>query len=270
MDNADKGGLFGTAAQRYDSTVELVAPYYRTMHTMLLELAVEALGFADPSGLKPVLALDVGSGTGAEAIPLLGKVPQMQLVGVDRSGAMNDVFKERAVQAKVGASRFHLIEADVLESTTATKISRTAEQAFNRKGFQIALSAFTLHHFDKFHKKQAIELIYELLEPGGVFLLGDLFDYSLESDWLSTTISDWETRWLGGNFERCANTAKETGDAKSDDELRQLREKWIRHYKEENVLDSVTTHDELLRAAGFTQVGNPFRYWQVGLLFAKK
>jgi SAM-dependent methyltransferase len=270
VSNADAWGLFADEAERYDSTVELVAPFYRKMHDMLLTLAVDSITSADQALGRPLFALDIGSGTGAEAIPLLQALPHLNLVGVDSSAAMNKVFAQRAKRLNVSADRFHLLQADIFDPSAQDAISSRVSRVFGGAKFHLIISAFTLHHFAKEQKAAAFRLIYDMLESDGVFLLGDLFNFDGESTWLSETISDWETRWFASNFDQEAKNAKAIADAPTESALKLLKDKWLRHYQEENVLDSVTTELSLLKEVGFQEVGNPFRYWQVGLIFAKK
>ena len=110
MTKWDTRGLFVDDARLYDSTVEWVVPYYRKMHELLLKLAAESISSMDRAQGRPVMALDIGSGTGAEAIPLLQTIPSLNLVGVDVSEAMNKVFEQRAATSNVPADRFLLIQ----------------------------------------------------------------------------------------------------------------------------------------------------------------
>jgi ubiquinone/menaquinone biosynthesis C-methylase UbiE len=270
MSNTDDWGLFADEATRYDVTVELVAPRYKEMHEMLLRLAIESIASLDRSPGEAVMAVDIGSGTGADAVPLLKKLTCLRLVGVDASAKMHNIFKQRAPKAGVSEDRFHLIEADALEPSTKSRISSCALEKFGEERFHIALSAFTLHHFALAEKEAVFRMIYDLLEPGGVFLLGDLFNYAGESPWLHSTIEDLEMRWLAANFDEKIEKAETGRDAKTRCEFERLKEKWIMHYGEENDLDAVTTQVELLRKVGFREAGNPFRYWQVGLVIARK
>src|SRR5689334_20024008 len=82
-------------AGAYDATIEWVAPKYGLMHEMMLRLARESVPGGDPRLAKPILALDIGSGTGAEAIPLLEKMPNLNLLGLDLCGPMNDLFRKK-------------------------------------------------------------------------------------------------------------------------------------------------------------------------------
>jgi len=270
MNNSDARSLFGDEAKNYDATVALVDPFYEEMHSLLLRLAHASSLGADEAHDQPMLALDIGSGTGKDGIALLKKIPQLNLVGIDSSAAMHSIFEARAKDSDVPQKRFHLVKADIRHPSMAADIPRIASEAFGEANFDIIMSALTLHHFTHAEKLEAFRLIFSLLRPGGVFLLGDLFNYDEESTWLTRTISDWETTWIGNNFNASAKSAKESGQPELAANLVKLKDKWLRHYSEENKLESVTTQCTLLKEAGFLEIGNPFRYWQVGLIFAKK
>lgn len=251
----------------YDKTIGWVAPNYRQMHEMMLKLAVASL----PRGLsKPPLALDIGSGTGTEAIPMLQAIPDLRLIGLDLSDSMNDIFRRNATLNNISDDRYHLIEADVLKLTSGEDVRSKADEVFGIHQFHIVVSAFTLHHFNSKQKSKMFQMIYQLLEPGGILLLGDLFNYKDESPWLTNTIFNWETDWIASNFEQGAQDALRAGQTKEGNYLRKLKDQWISHYGNDNKLDGVTSQLSQLKSAGFSEAGNPFRYWQVGLIWAKK
>ncbi len=257
-------------AGAYDATIEWVAPYYQQMHQMMLRLAVESMPTDGRQSSNPLLALDIGSGTGTEAISLLQAFPDLRLLGLDLCGPMNDVFREKAAKANVAENRFHLMEADVLDPASGEAIRREATTVFGSSRFHLIVSAFTLHHLKTDQKAEIFRMIYDLLEPDGIFLLGDLFNYGGESSWLTSSIFNWEISWIESNFEQGAQDAEEAGKTQDGVHLRRLKEQWIRHYMADNKLDGVTTQLAQLRNVGFSEAGNPFRYWQVGLIWAKK
>lgn len=271
MSNIDRGGLFEDEATRYDETIRLVDPFYEELHKMMLDLAVESIAPKTTRTASPAVALDIGSGTGAEAIHLLQQreLAHLSLIAVDTSHEMHAAFLQRAAKSNVPDSRFQLIQGDILQPPTHAKIS-TALREFGATRFKVALSAFTLHHFQKDQKAAVFRLVHESLEPGGLFLFGDLFNFEDESRWLTSTIFNFETRWFQKNFNEAAEKAEQNGDQAKAIAYRQLKQKWLRHYYEENYLDSVSNQLTMLRQAGFEAVGNPMRYWQVGLLVAQK
>lgn len=273
MNQSDARRIFFYAmneAGMYDTTIEWVAPYYHLMHEMMLRLAVESVQIIAKAPSKPLLALDIGSGTGAEAISLLKKIPDLHLIGLDLCGPMNQLFKEKATKATVSKDRYRLIEADIVDPAAKDTIRALLHEAFGADDFQLIISAFTIHHIEKEQKAQVFRMIHDLLEPGGVFLFGDLFNYADESSWLTETIFTWEVDRIVSNFKQAAEDADHKGDTYRGEQLRSLEGKWVSHYMNDNKLDGVTTQLSLLRDAGFSEVGNPFRYWQVGLIWARK
>ncbi|MBD9363350.1 class I SAM-dependent methyltransferase [Methylomonas fluvii] len=278
MNDAEKRRKFFYAmkeANMYDETIEWVAPHYCLMHEMMFQLVEESLGDELVSNDQNIIALDIGSGTGEEAIKLLEKIPTLKLIGIDLCQPMLDIFQERADELRIDRNRYRLIEADILEEEILNKIQCQAKDSFNVTKFNLVISAFTIHHFssdedkNECEKEKVFGLIHSLLKDGGVFILGDLFNYKKESAILTDTIAKWETNWISDNFEREAKSADDI-DSERAMKLRELKNAWVWHYRWENKLDSMTRQMEVLKRSGFTEVGNPFRYWQVGLLWAKK
>lgn len=259
-------------AGMYDATIEWVAPYYREMHSMMLRLATDSL---HDCGLNDacVLALDVGCGTGMEAIPLMQATAGLKMVGVDLCEPMCGEFRKAAEAKTIDASRYRLISGDILDAGIADKIKEQASALCDSTSFNIIISAFTLHHLTTDQKLTAFKLIQSLLANDGVFIMGDLFNFGGlgdESPWLTNRVFQWETSWIANNFEAAARAADESGDSAASLRYRSLERAWLQHYNRDNQLESISSHINLLKQAGFTQVGNPFRYWQVGLLWARK
>lgn len=233
-------------------------------------LAIESLDSMEADARTPLLALDIGSGTGAEAIPLLQQISGLRLIGLDLFDNMNEVFRTNATRANVSSDRYHLLREDVLAKDIKDKVIQCASDEFGASQFDIILSAFTLHHLKRKERASVFQLAHQLLKPCGIFLLGDLFNFHGESTWLTSKIFNWETAWIGENFTRAAAEAAHSGNTEESDHLRNLRDQWIHHYTEDNKLDAVTAQLNQLRSVGFAEVGNPFRYWQVGLICAVK
>ena len=256
-------------ARMYDTTIQLVAPYYREMHEMMLRLAVEGLPDRKAPSDHP-LALDIGCGTGEEAIPLLNAISSLRLLGIDLCTPMMDEFRRNAEKARMPGDRYHLLVGDILDTSIAQTLKKAAVDRFRGNSFQLIISAFTLHHLSTDEKANVFRMAHGLLDDEGVFLLGDLFNYGEESAWLTNNIFTWETNWIADNFDKARSKAASPGNEQAHDDFDRLKEQWLDHYSGENKLDSVTTQMRLLREAGFSQVGNPFRYWQVGLVWARK
>jgi len=254
-------------AGMYDATIEWVAPHYKLMHQMMHQLVGASMRTHDDN---LTIALDVGSGTGTDAIAMLKTFPNLRLIGLDLCGPMNELFKKNARENGVSDERFALIQGDLLDPDTRGMIQGVARTRFGASKFNIVTSAFTFHHFSTSEKQEAFRFSHEILSSRGLFLLGDLFNFGEEAPWLTQTIFNWEVEWIADNFEQGATAAAKAGQPELALKLRSLKEGWINHYLMDNKLDGVTTQLRLLKAAGFQQAGNPFRYWQVGLISAIK
>jgi ubiquinone/menaquinone biosynthesis C-methylase UbiE len=240
------------------------------MHEMMLGLALESCSVNDGVFGQPLVALDIGCGTGAEAISLLRQMPNLLLVGVDLCQPMLDKFTEKATEAGVSPERYILHSIDILESTAGDQIRQLTKKSFATERFNIILSAFTLHHFETTQKAEVFRLVLDLLQNNGIFLFGDLFNYKDESSWLTDVIQNWELSWIAKNFEDKANLVATDGKIQEAGKLLDLKDEWLHHYLNDNRLGGIVNQMQLLRNAGFYEVGNPFRYWQVGLLWARK
>lgn len=95
----------------------------------------------------------------------------------------------------------------------------------------------------------------------------DLFNYESDSVKTQAHISDIE--YIKREFDNPSPQFKNS--KKIPLKKRQvLKEKWIKHMHEDNILDSVESQIKILKEIGFTDVECVFKYWQQGVLFAKK
>lgn len=249
-------------AKMYDATIELVVPFYTEMHRLIQQLAGEHHAF-----LSDKLAFDVGAGTGADSIMLLKEIPDLCIVGIDLCEPMLEIFRAKAADAGIAGERFSVYVADALQDDAYIRAREIASNEFGGRSFGLAFSAFTIHHFTPEEKRDVFQRIHDLLLPGGIFILGDLFNCNGESPWMTDAILNFEIQWM----DKCFSDAieKETDSFRASS-LKALRENWIQHYLKDNKLSSVSEHFEMLRDSGFAEVANPLRYSQVGVVWAKK
>lgn len=255
-------------AKHYDETIEMVVPRYKDLHELMLRLGEESIRTREAEG-APII-LDIGSGTGAEAIPFLKRNPLVRVVGVDLCSEMHDIFVKNARSAGVGPDRYELLTGDILDPAIEAKILQTLTSRFDARSASTIISAFTVHHFDRAQRADVFRLTHSLVESGGVFLLGDLFNYAEESGWLTSHIFSREVNWITDNFRDRIEKARKRKEWKTVQRYEDLRESWVSHYNTDNQLDSMSVQMRQLQEVGFTERGNPFRYWQVGLLWARK
>jgi ubiquinone/menaquinone biosynthesis C-methylase UbiE len=135
-------------SNEYDNTLGKV-----NRHHKLLDLVVESSGVKD--GEK---VLDIGCGTGLLSLKFLGKADCI-IYGIDNSPEMLEIFKDKIKE-------LNLSDKISLELGDAENID------FEDGEFDIIASTVTLHHVKG--KYPVIKKIYELLKPGGKFLIGDI------------------------------------------------------------------------------------------------
>ncbi len=250
-------------ANLYDATIESVCPQYKLLHDTLVELVrLHVSRRGHRSDQSPYFVLDIGCGTGAESLSLLKKFPFVKVVGVDLAGPMLDQLKEKLKGHRIARDRFDLFVADFLsDSCDPSRLVARLPKKAQKRGFDAVISAFTLHHFTDQQKRFTYRRIYDCLASGGVMLNGDLFNYESESPRMSKAALDFDVKWIRDHF---------AASAKKQPKMRELCEQWVDHYYNDNCYSSVTAQIKMLRAARFSEVANPFRYWQVGLLWGLK
>jgi len=234
--------------------------------------------------------LDAGSGTGAESIRVMKEFPNLAVVAIDLCKPMHREFHKN-LKAVFGPSfsinssqRWVLIEGDILGREGSQDSLRdflpVNEQG---TGYKAVITTFTIHHLKAAEKRQAYRQFYDVLEQGGVMINGDLFTY--QSPDLRAFANDFDVRWIMRQFENPEPQFKEAASIRKA-KRRELSKLWLRHYKRDNILDAIEGGKEggnsssaepnlrgqagMLRDIGFRQVGNPFRFWQVGILWARK
>lgn len=239
----------------YDGTIELVVPFYKELHEMMNYLIINEIKTKNYSENSEILLLDIGSGTGNDSIPLLDVVPNLKIVALDFMEPMHGIYKGNLGNKQ---SNVEFLIADILDD----KLSTTMSQQF-KKGFNVIISAFTIHHFCWDDKVKIYDLIYRLLGQDGIFVNGDLFNFN--DDLISQYAHKFDINFIIDNFKRTAQNYI-NGNRK----IEKLGELWKLHYESDNLLNPINDQIKLLKSLGFTSVENPFRFWQVGLLYAKK
>jgi ubiquinone/menaquinone biosynthesis C-methylase UbiE len=104
------------------------------------------------------IVLDIGCGTGLLSLKFLQKADCL-IYGIDNSPEMLEIFKNKIDELNLSRKIFcELGDAESLDSKD--------------KKFDIIASTVTLHHVK--NKLPVIKKIFELLKPGGRFVLGDI------------------------------------------------------------------------------------------------
>jgi len=106
------------------------------------------------TGVNAHAILDLGSGTGITAHRVIGRHPGCSVVGIDSSADMVELAKET-----VSSGRF---------------ICQRLEEPLPEGPFDVAVSAFAIHHLAGPGKRDLFSRVAAALRPGGRFVLLDV------------------------------------------------------------------------------------------------
>lgn len=255
----------------YDATVDLTTESYGLLHCQVERLVTTWRHDRKASGAP--LILDIGAGTGAEALRILRTVPDAKLLCVDASPSMLEAL-HRKVAAEFGdptaGGRCQTVVADACQPGWLSALSTA--MGFEQQPFSLIVSVYLYHHLPADWKGKIYNEIFDHLANEGAFIHGDLFSFSDKQ--LSAKAQDLEDNWLTNCFKDRAVCAQL---GLSENEASRLLENWLRHFREDNVpipIHSENSDDEqtemgLLRRAGFRSVEVPFRLFQNGVFVAR-
>jgi tRNA (cmo5U34)-methyltransferase len=259
-------------AGMYDETIELVVPQYNLMQHSIIELLKYHFGIYEGVSSESVrgIILDIGSGTGAESIRILKEFPNVKIVALDLCNPMFEQFKVNYSKTfgndKPVDERCTFIQGDILDEVVLTEL---AEHYLGSEhhGYIAIVSAFAIHHLSVEQKYRAYQIMYQLLKEGGVMLNGDLYKY--RSDRLSQYAHEYDMRWISQQFKNPNEEFKKAKNFQRYD-LDNLSIAWRNHYLYDNLLGSIEDQLDMIKEIGFREYGNPFSYWQVGILYGLK
>lgn len=139
---------------QYDRDIVRVIPGHRRLHHIFAEQIRNKFVRS-----KPCRVLDLGTGTGLTAALVRTLLPFAQLDLVDFSRSMLAGAKKR-----LGAKNTSYLRVDY-------------STYHFRPGYNLVVTAIGFHHQTDAGKRQMFKKIFNLLNPGGSFLLGDLMTY---------------------------------------------------------------------------------------------
>ena len=117
--------------------------------------------------------LELGVGTGETTVRLLERHPDALIWGLDSSPAML-----HAACARCPAARF--------------RVARM-QDPLPKGPFGLALSVLAVHHLHALEKASLFQRIHDVLEPGGVFVLGDLVTVENPADMVTEIDHEFDT-----------------------------------------------------------------------------
>jgi ubiquinone/menaquinone biosynthesis C-methylase UbiE len=197
---------------------------------------------------SPSRLLDLGCGDGILGRFMITCFPEVEAVFVDFSDPMLDAAR---------AALSHIPNATILKADFGT--SEWLETVENHKPFDAIISGFAIHHQPDERKKVLYREIYDLLNPGGVFL--NLEHVQSATPEVSNLFEEYFIEHLH-NFQLKSNP--ETSREIVADGFRN------RPDKDEDQLVLVETQCEWLREIGYKDVDCYFKQFEMGLFGGRK
>jgi tRNA (cmo5U34)-methyltransferase len=215
--------------------------YIQERTTLLRMLASFYRHFVKGKGLKRVL--DLGCGDGVLAKTLYEQDRGIEITVTDGSGDM------------IKAARLNLSGLPVSEFCQIT-FDAIINGQFARPPFDLAVSAFAIHHLDLARKALLFQRIIELLKPGGYFVNIDVAetDHPPYTDWYYVLWKEWII-----DRQQCLKSTESFADI--PEKARAMPEN---HY------DSLQSQLTALGSVGFSEVECHYRYGLFSLYEGRK
>ena len=187
---------------------------------------------------EPIRVLDLGAGYGAVTETILARYPHATVTWVDGSAAMHEHAEPRL--NKYG-TRVELFLRDLAEPTWHVDLPGP---------FHAAVSAIALHHLTDARKRVLCQEVFDLLQPGGLFLNNDVVagDPALRDQF--TPLADRVIQ---------QQVREQTGELYSLEEIRQARTALPRPEGQRSHIAPLESQLGWWREAGFTVVDC---YWK--------
>ena len=127
-------------------------------------------------GLSPVdRVLELGTGSGETSRRLLERHPEARLTGIDASHDMLAAARSALPMERVDALHVGDIAGALPEGP-----------------FDLVVSALTIHHLDGPGKSELFRRITEVLQPGGLFVMGDVVIPADPADAITPLTPDYD------------------------------------------------------------------------------
>ena len=273
-------------ASLYDAAADLNTPMFSLMHETMQYLVRQHREALNNQGKgNHFVCLDIGSGTGAESIGILKDFPDSRVVAFDLCEPMHEIFRTKA-KAAIGTegekNRCRYLSGDIAsEAGSQTILLKPIEDWDQREGYDLVISALTLHHLTPTEKKEVFQRIWSVLNPDGLFINGDIFTY--QSPTMAHMANDFGLEWIRKQFTTPDPHLKSMLDSLGNRKSAMM-ESWLEHYMLYNLPDPIESTDqagcnlqnmhigqaEMLVEAGFSEISTPFRFWEVGIVWAKR
>jgi tRNA (cmo5U34)-methyltransferase len=150
-------GHFSEQASNYEILMERLVPWYQKQQSIINELLPE-------DNEANIHVLDLGCGSGALSELVLKRYPWSSVVGVDVTPNMLKAYEERLGQS---SGRYELILGDYRFEPLGSN-------------YDIILAGLTLHHLTWGERRDFYKLLYNALNPNGMFISSDII---IDEDW---------------------------------------------------------------------------------------
>lgn len=144
--------IFSKNAQTFDRDRKVLIPCYNDFYNT----CVDVIPYHSDRELR---VLDLGAGTGLLTSYVAARYPFAQFALVDVSEEMLAVAEKR------------LNKVESPGSFTYRVMDYATEKIKGQ--YDLVMSTLSIHHLDSVEKQKLFEKIFDLLEPGGVFINGD-------------------------------------------------------------------------------------------------
>ena len=139
----------------YDADMDIMHP----LRWKMIEIALEILPF-QPT--QPLMALDLGVGTGVFSKLLLEKYPNSEVVAVDGAASMLELAEIRLGEL---GQRVEWVLSD---------FKAMPAMATKPETFDVVISSYALHHLDAQEKLDVLKSAVRAMKPAGWFLNADI------------------------------------------------------------------------------------------------
>ncbi|MBD2464613.1 class I SAM-dependent methyltransferase [Oscillatoria sp. FACHB-1407] len=150
---------FNRAALDYDSTRRMLIPCFDEFYGTVVEVISGSYSTGETASHRatPLQVLDLGAGTGLCAAMVQAAFPHAEFT-------LLDIAEEMLQQAKL---RF-----DRLGKPPTIRVGSYLKLALG-EGYDVVISALSIHHLSDPEKQQLYQRVYEALAPGGIFINAD-------------------------------------------------------------------------------------------------
>ena len=264
MNVEDKFFFANEDSAYYDDTIEMTIPGYSLIYNAIID--VIDFHFDGQDKREKGIILDIGAGTGAESILAMSKFQNLHTLAIDLNAPMKTMFEQNYSQ-KIGNGneRYKYIVADIMAIDVRDERIQSYYASLQQQACKIALSAYCIHHFEMDEKIVIFKKMFDMLEPGGLFINVDIFTY--HSQIIKDNAFNFTVDYIINQF---TNPSFESSRAIPLEQREALKRKWVNHMKTAHHEDPVETHLRILRDIGFVDVECVFKYWQQAVIRATK